>query len=171
MLVNVLTLFCICLTASGTITANHSAQLPFQFHPFFTNSNNSKWSGYIETIQKHWTNAGQEVKSNQSVKKCGEIYNFVLQNDLSVWKDKGGITYQEFIASKPLGVHYQIIDHVLYREPKCIFGPRCKGVEHFILNIIDRLPNMEMIINVYDWPKVHITHRSFNLFESFISKG
>ena len=31
---------------------------------------------------------------------------------------------------------------------------RCNGVEHFILNIIDKLPNMELIINVHDYPQV-----------------
>jgi len=31
---------------------------------------------------------------------------------------------------------------------------RCKGVEHFILEIIESLPDMEMIINVKDYPLV-----------------
>jgi len=29
----------------------------------------------------------------------------------------------------------------------------CSGVEHFILEIIDALPNMELLINVYDYPE------------------
>ena len=33
---------------------------------------------------------------------------------------------------------------------------RCNGVEHFILKVIDKLPDMEMIINVHDWPQVMI---------------
>ena len=31
---------------------------------------------------------------------------------------------------------------------------RCKGVEHFILEITESLPDMEMIINVKDYPLV-----------------
>ena len=31
---------------------------------------------------------------------------------------------------------------------------RCSGVEHFILQVIDSLPNMEMVINVRDYPQV-----------------
>lgn len=31
---------------------------------------------------------------------------------------------------------------------------RCSGVEHFILQVIDRLPDMEMVINVRDYPQV-----------------
>lgn len=33
---------------------------------------------------------------------------------------------------------------------------RCKGVEHFILEVIDSLPNMEMMINVKDYPLVRM---------------
>ena len=31
---------------------------------------------------------------------------------------------------------------------------RCAGNEHFILKIVKDLPNMELIINTFDWPKV-----------------
>ena len=34
---------------------------------------------------------------------------------------------------------------------------RCKGIEHFLLEIIDDLPDVEMIINVKDWPLVRTT--------------
>lgn len=32
---------------------------------------------------------------------------------------------------------------------------RCQGVEHFILEIINKLPDMEMIVNCRDWPQTH----------------
>ena len=35
-----------------------------------------------------------------------------------------------------------------------MFGPRCRGIEHFLLTILDHLPDVELIINVFDWPKV-----------------
>lgn len=34
------------------------------------------------------------------------------------------------------------------------FLHRCSGVEHFILGIVHRLPDMEMVINVRDYPQV-----------------
>lgn len=34
------------------------------------------------------------------------------------------------------------------------FLHRCSGVEHFLLGIINRLPDMEMVINVRDYPQV-----------------
>lgn len=36
----------------------------------------------------------------------------------------------------------------------CIVIFRCSGVEHFILEVIDRLPNLEMVVNVRDYPQV-----------------
>jgi len=34
------------------------------------------------------------------------------------------------------------------------FLHRCSGVEHFLLGIINHLPDMEMVINVRDYPQV-----------------
>jgi EGF-domain serine glucosyl/xylosyltransferase len=65
--------------------------------------------------------------------------------------------------------HYQIINHKLYRNPEEVFPFRYilfsltsfdtinvlfrnKGVEHFILKIINKLPDMEFILNTHDWP-------------------
>ncbi|XP_064400305.1 protein O-glucosyltransferase 1-like isoform X2 [Halichondria panicea] len=51
------------------------------------------------------------------------------------------------------GVHYQIINHKLYRSKDCVFQSRCRGVEYFILDVIQHLPDMEIVINVHDYPK------------------
>ncbi|KAM8871950.1 protein O-glucosyltransferase 1 [Synchiropus picturatus] len=78
----------------------------------------------------------------------------VLKADLRPFER--GIT-EEFMAStvqRGLGTHYQIIGHKLYREHTCMFPARCSGVEHFILEVIERLPDMEMVVNVRDYPQV-----------------
>ena len=36
---------------------------------------------------------------------------------------------------------------------KIFVNLRNKGVEHFILEIIDMLPDMEFILNTHDWPQ------------------
>ncbi|KAJ3584800.1 hypothetical protein NHX12_015295 [Muraenolepis orangiensis] len=77
----------------------------------------------------------------------------VLQDDLRPFR--GGVS-EELMASmvrRAVGTHYQIIDHKLYRENSCMFPARCSGVEHFILQVIDRLPDMEMVVNVRDYPQ------------------
>ncbi|KAM9821111.1 protein O-glucosyltransferase 1 [Neosynchiropus ocellatus] len=78
----------------------------------------------------------------------------VLKADLRPFKR--GIT-EELMAStvqRGLGTHYQIIGHKLYREHNCMFPARCSGVEHFILEVLERLPDMEMVVNVRDYPQV-----------------
>ncbi|XP_046840772.1 protein O-glucosyltransferase 1-like [Xenia sp. Carnegie-2017] len=101
-------------------------------------------------------------KINQSVsgyKECSNVnsgcYKNVIEEDLKLWRDKGGITKLDFDKAKKetRGTHYQIINHKLFRENDCMFEARCNGVEHFILEIIDKLPNMELIINVHDYPQ------------------
>ncbi|CAD7092462.1 unnamed protein product [Hermetia illucens] len=52
------------------------------------------------------------------------------------------------------GTKYQVIDKKLYRQKDCMFPARCSGVEHFIKPFLEKLPNMEMIINCRDWPQL-----------------
>ncbi|XP_019716298.1 protein O-glucosyltransferase 1 [Hippocampus comes] len=78
----------------------------------------------------------------------------VLQQDLAPFQ--GGIS-ENLMAStiqRGMGTHYQIIGHKLYREHNCMFPARCSGVEHFILEVIDKLPNLEMVVNVRDYPQM-----------------
>ncbi|XP_056157068.1 protein O-glucosyltransferase 1 [Lampris incognitus] len=78
----------------------------------------------------------------------------VLQDDLQPFK--GGVSEDLMAATirRGVGTHYQIIGHKLYREDNCMFPARCSGVEHFILEFIGKLPDMEMVINVRDYPQV-----------------
>uniref|UniRef100_I3K1K9 Protein O-glucosyltransferase 1 n=1 Tax=Oreochromis niloticus TaxID=8128 RepID=I3K1K9_ORENI len=71
----------------------------------------------------------------------------VLQHDLQTFK--GGISQDVMAATiqRGVGTHYQIIGHKLYREQNCMFPARCSGVEHFILEVIDKLPDLEMVVN------------------------
>ncbi|KAK3750103.1 hypothetical protein QZH41_010842, partial [Actinostola sp. cb2023] len=110
----------------------------------------ASWQVYLDNI-----NNAVAKYQDCSNKNCG-CYSDVIDKDLSFWKDKGGITKQDFDAASGKGTHYQIINHRLYREEECMFLFRCKGVEHFLLEIIDKLPDMEMIINVRDWPQVRL---------------
>ncbi|XP_060692534.1 protein O-glucosyltransferase 1 isoform X3 [Hemiscyllium ocellatum] len=57
-------------------------------------------------------------------------------------------------VNKNVGTHYQIIQNKLYRQDDCMFPARCSGVEHFVLEIIDQLPDMEFVLNVRDYPQI-----------------
>ena len=45
----------------------------------------------------------------------------VLERDLRIWDEKGGISEENLKAAIPLGIHYQIINHKLYRQDDCMF--------------------------------------------------
>lgn len=36
-----------------------------------------------------------------------------------------------------------------------MFPSRCKGIEYFLLKAAKKLPDIELIINVRDWPQVN----------------
>ena len=57
------------------------------------------------------------------------------------------------ITSRP--VTYINLKGKLYRSDEdCLFPSRCDGVEHFLLKIISKLPDFEIVVNNYDWPFV-----------------
>ncbi|XP_037617789.1 protein O-glucosyltransferase 1 [Sebastes umbrosus] len=78
----------------------------------------------------------------------------VLQADLRPFKGRISEDVMAATVQRGVGTHYQIIGHKLYREHNCMFPARCSGVEHFMLEVIDRLPDLEMVVNVRDYPQV-----------------
>jgi len=79
----------------------------------------------------------------------------VIDDDLKPWSD--GISLEKFQSgldrrSQTRAVHYQIIDHKLYREQDCMFHFRCRGIDHFILKLLPELPDMELLVNTRDHP-------------------
>jgi len=54
------------------------------------------------------------------------------------------------------GTLYQVRNHIVYRESKCKFPARCLGVEYFLTKLAKTVPNLEVIINVFDWPQVSL---------------
>lgn len=67
-----------------------------------------------------------------------------------------GITHdllKEALKANARLSHYQIIDHKLYRNEDSMFPSRNSGVEHFLLKIINQLPDTEFVLNTADWPQ------------------
>ena len=48
----------------------------------------------------------------------------MIDDDLRIWKERGGISKSDFDMTDGRGVHYQIINHKLYREDECMFSFR-----------------------------------------------
>jgi len=80
----------------------------------------------------------------------------VIKTDLAPFSK--GITLKMLDSVQDRGSRYQVINHRLFREEACMFPARCSGVEHFILKILNDLPDMEFILNTRDWPQVSRHH-------------
>ena len=82
----------------------------------------SRWKIYLEHISSSLRDYQGCIGS-----RCG-CHGDVINADLAVWRARGGIQQAEFEVLKASttvkGVHYQIINHVLYREEQCMFSAR-----------------------------------------------
>ncbi|KAI8130355.1 O-glucosyltransferase rumi [Lucilia cuprina] len=83
-----------------------------------------------------------------------ECHVDVIRKDLAQFRERG-ITKQMIKEAANYGTHYKIYKHKLYRHANCMFPSRCEGVEHFILKLLPKLPDMDFILNTRDYPQVH----------------
>ncbi|XP_038073403.1 protein O-glucosyltransferase 1-like [Patiria miniata] len=80
----------------------------------------AKWQPYLDAI----SSAVMQYKDcEQDSCTC---HDSVIEKDLSVWREKGGITQEQFkkALGRGIGNHYQIINHKLYRSKRCMFAAR-----------------------------------------------
>jgi len=119
----------------------------------------ASWSGYRQKIE--------EAEAAFAVSGCQTqgptCYWDVIERDLKQWK--AGISKQLLeealrARSQTKATHYQIVDHKLYRENDCMFPFRCKGIEHFLLQLLPELPDMEFVINTRDNPMISRWYQS-----------
>ncbi|XP_779911.4 protein O-glucosyltransferase 1 [Strongylocentrotus purpuratus] len=127
--------FCLLLTCSQLLFTQADTE------------NDEKWQPYLSLIEEATSSYEACVTDDCS------CHAGVMDEDLSVWEERGGITRADVVKAESRGTLYQVINHRLYREEKCMFPARCNGVEHFILRIIKKLPDMEFVMNVRDWPQ------------------
>ncbi|KAH9634108.1 hypothetical protein HF086_001310 [Spodoptera exigua] len=86
------------------------------------------------------------------VENCS-CHKSVIDEDLAPFK--GGITKELFERARMKATKYQIIDGKLYREEDCHFPARCAGVEHYLVPIAAKMPNLELALNTRDWPQIN----------------
>ncbi len=84
-----------------------------------------RWQRYLDLISSSLAAAGPEGEPGDD--GCGS-YSSVIDEDLRVWRERGGVKWEEFQSVKDSphmrAVHYQVVDHQLYRQEECMFGPR-----------------------------------------------
>lgn len=112
-------------------------------------------------VSRLFTKALAETAERTEKDDAGEdpdFYHDVAVAQLAPWR-MAGIRRQDLDAARALGrplVKYQILGGRLYRDEKCYFPPRCQGIEHFLLEIAPRLPDVEFLVNVQDHPVTSI---------------
>uniref|UniRef100_A0A673T189 Glycosyl transferase CAP10 domain-containing protein n=1 Tax=Suricata suricatta TaxID=37032 RepID=A0A673T189_SURSU len=92
----------------------------------------SKWKVFIDQINRSLEN--YEPCSSQN---CS-CYHGVIEEDLTPFRGDPVLS---------CSCHWS-------GEYMVFLVDRCSGVEHFILEVIGRLPDMEMVINVRDYPQI-----------------
>ncbi|KAH0949486.1 hypothetical protein HN011_005750 [Eciton burchellii] len=112
----------------------------------YTKVRNERYQKYFAAIED----------AERNYKECNntkfECYRDVIIRDLKPFKEKG-INMEMIDIAKTRGTYYQIIKSKLYREKDCMFPARCAGIEHFLLKMINNLPDMDLVINTRDYPQ------------------
>jgi len=57
-----------------------------------------------------------------------DCFSPLINDDLRPWSEEG-ISHDLFDMATGRGVHYQIVDHKLYRQQKCLFPARWVGLQ------------------------------------------
>lgn len=143
-----------CEHSDESVTLKYSAELNINEETV------QRWPNYVEQVQKAfhlYQNDLSQTESNSS-STCG-IYLPLVTENLDYFENLFGTKFItkdviDRMVSAKSGVHYQIVDHRLYRDKQCMFPSRCEGVEYFLLRLIQNLPNMDLVINVRDYPQV-----------------
>lgn len=92
-------------------------------------------------------------------KKCGCHAGTITK---SLYPFRNGISKQMIDDVRQFGTKYQIIGNKIYRDSSCLFPSRCAGIEYFLKANIQKIPDLEMIVNCRDWPQINIHHVSSN---------
>jgi protein glucosyltransferase len=162
----------LCLKVDSSTDINHEKAKYFREENDLLSSS-SQWEKYIKLIEK-----AEENHSNQTKDNDRSIFNQQIHFDLSYWEKQPMDDIQkqlnniEIIAKTHRLTLYQIINHRLYRQTddQLIFPARNYGIEHFLLNIIDTLPDMEFLLNTYDWPQNQQKIPIFSFSKSILSR-
>jgi len=137
----------------GTINSEQS-----QFCSDSDNCDNAHSKNKYTVKSDRWEQYNLKVEeASANYVPCGEnhCHDSVIDKDLAVFGGKISREQVDKAAEISRVTKYQVIDHKLYRSEDCMFHFRCRGIEHFLLGLVDQLPNTEMIVNTRDWPQVN----------------
>jgi len=115
-----------------------------------------KWQPYLNVIsrseQEYISCSDPDVVITSA--DCTACHDDVIKQDLAPFLAAGGISQEMMKEAAETNriTKYQVIDHKLYRSENCMFPFRCKGIEHFLNELLPELPDTEFYLNTRDWP-------------------
>jgi len=109
----------------------------------------NQWSSYLDHMEAA---AKEVVECVEDEAGCSTCHYGVIKQDLSPFES--GITRSDLNAAANISsvTKYQLINHELFRSEFCMFPFRCRGIEHFLLELLPELPDTEFYLNTRDWP-------------------
>lgn len=110
----------------------------------------SEFSQITRRIQK--AVASYEPCSSDPNDASCTCHEAVLVRDLKPYTTTG-LTRKMLEDAAKFGTHYKIYKQQLFRDESCMFPARCQGIEHFLLQLLPELPDMDIVINTRDYPQ------------------
>ncbi|KAH8416715.1 hypothetical protein KR222_010737, partial [Zaprionus bogoriensis] len=77
----------------------------------------------------------------------------VLERDLAPYASSG-LSRKMLQEAAGYGTRYKVLGRRLYRDADCMFPARCQGIEHFLLQLLPELPDLDVVINTRDYPQL-----------------
>lgn len=138
------------LTPSLSVTSDPSCDLDGSRY----SSHNNQWPEYLAQVERAREQYSPCVTEDSS-EQCSVCYNDVVDRDLSPWQH--GVSHSLVLQAGEVGraTKYQVVGHRLYRSADCMFPFRCRGLEHFLTQLLPVLEDTEFVVNVRDWPQVN----------------
>ncbi|XP_037041149.1 O-glucosyltransferase rumi homolog [Bradysia coprophila] len=112
-------------------------------------------AGDEENYKKYAEALTQKLTSSQAKFEAQNYTGFSKQIEKDLSPFRQGISQAMINDVRKYGVKYQIVNQRLYRDKECMFPSRCAGIEHFLMQLLPRLKDTEILINCRDWPQIH----------------
>ncbi|XP_017967631.1 O-glucosyltransferase rumi [Drosophila navojoa] len=113
---------------------------------------NAKFDKFTRNIEKALANY-KPCTTDATDVNC-TCYAAGIKRDLAPYKSTG-FTRKMIEDAGKYGTRYKIYGNQLFREDNCMFPARCQGIEHFLLQLLPELKNMDLVINTRDYPQLH----------------
>ena len=91
---------------------------------FKRNKNLIKIKYFLDVWKKYMTSIEDAENIFSTNRNKTESFYDTIKHDLQIWNSIGKITKNDMNKALKYSIHYQVIDHKLYRQHSCMFPSR-----------------------------------------------